>query len=194
MLKNCFHFVVLLLLWALPSFGASVSFQSFDTNYFRTNGLVIRPSPNLITNNQTNVVLSGTFLGTMTNVAATLDGVQLFSQGFANNADFYWLDFYRTNTFGQVLIYQTIIATNNARMTMTNLNRWSLLSLNVIASGSTVMLLLPYPLPHLNTNGFTIYVTNSITNYALFLTNGNEFRLTLQSNYTLSSLWSVFGQ
>lgn len=189
----------LFLLISLDVYAANPSFQSFDPVYFSTNNNNIKPKPTIITNNQSdvtfsNVTLNGTTSGSLTNFGATLDGVQIYSQGFTNDADLYWLDFNRTNEFGQVLIYHSIVATNNARLTITNNLQWRLLSINVIASGATVRVLLPYPLPHLNTNGFTIYTTNSITNYSLFLTNGNEFRFTIQSNVTYSTLWSTFGQ
>lgn len=185
--------IALLILCSLSAGAANVSFQSFDPVYFSTNGNVIDPKPTLVTNGQSGVSFPN-MSGSVTNMGAALDGAQIFSSGFVNGADRYAMDFKRTNALGQILIYGSIVATNNARLEITNCVQWSLLSINVIASGATVRVLLPYPLPHLSTNGFTIFTTNSITNYSLFLTNGNEFRLTLQSNVTMSTLWSTFGQ
>lgn len=131
----------------------------------------------------------------LTNSGATLDGVQIYTSGFTNGAWRYALDFQRTNATGQILMYQSILATNSVRMDFTNMRRWSLLSVNIVASGTNVLVVFPSPVPHLYTNGLTPFITNGLTNYSLWLTNGNEFRGTFQSNAVgISTLWATFGQ
>lgn len=186
-----------LLLRAVPN----PSFQSFTTNDFKTNGYIIALSPaisnqwNVDATNAANSIVNQSITQNVSTIGATLDGARILSSGFANGADTYLLDFQLTNGTGQKLIYRTIAATNNCRLIVTNAQTWGLLSLNIIASNINTLVLFPYPLPHLDTNGLTLFTTNSITNYSLTLSNGNELRLSLQSNaVTMSSLWQTFGQ
>ncbi len=112
------------------------------------------------------------------------------TQIFAVNGTNVWLDFGLTNDSGPI-VYQTLIATNNVNfLGPTNAEIWRLISLNVFASGADRTLSIPTNLPHLNTNGLIL----GGSTFRLVLTNGNEFRITLQSNLSLSTLWTTFGQ
>lgn len=110
--------------------------------------------------------------------------------GSSSATNYFLLDFGRTNTLGQGLIYASSVATNDVVFTsITNLTQWGLLSLNVVASGANRTIYVPQ-WPHFITNGW--FSTNGF--YGMVLTNGNEFRLTVQSNLTLSTTWATFGQ
>lgn len=127
-------------------------------------------------------------LNQSTNVPAIFGGFTLTP---VTNTDLYWWDFGVTNALGQKLIYATLQATNDVEFIgVTNCTKWGTLSFNVVASGADRLVRLPTGLPHLDTFGLTL--TNGA--YQLTLTNGNEFRMTIQSNSTLSTLWTTFGQ
>lgn len=102
----------------------------------------------------------------------------------------FWWDFGLTNDAGPI-VYQTISATNNVNfLGVTNGFQWGLISVNVTAVSGDRIISVPTNLPHFNTNGFTL----SGTSYRFTLTNGNEFRISVHSNSTLSTMWATFGQ
>lgn len=114
-------------------------------------------------------------------------GVEIFS---ASNSTNYWWDFGLTNDAGPI-VYQTVFATNNVNfLGVTNVRQWAQISMNVVARSADRTISIPTNLPHLNTNGLQI----GGSTYRLVLTNGNEFRITIQSNITLSTIWTCFGQ
>jgi hypothetical protein len=103
----------------------------------------------------------------------------------------YWIDF--GTLFGGPM-YGSILATNQytCLFGLTNCARGKMFSINVDPSGANTTVLFPTNLfPHLNTNGLSTLGSF----YSITITNGNEFRLSLQSNWTtLSSTWATFGQ
>jgi len=111
----------------------------------------------------------------------------------AGGTNFYWMDCGKTNANDGVYNYATLGVSNVTvdLMGPTNAVFGSLLSFNVFCNGgSNDTILLPDSLPHLNTNG----LTHTTPFYWFVLTNGNEFRFTVQSNGTLSTTWATFGQ
>lgn len=155
-------------------------------------GVLFMPQPNTnfwqANSNGINAVVKHPEFGLATN-SFQLQGLQIFKSSVTNGIDTYLLDFGRTNSLGQPYIYNSILATNRSRMVVTNCSQWGLLSLNVVASAN-VFVFFPTNLPHLDTNGLTF--SNGV--WGLVLTNGNELRMTFQSNITMSSLWTTFGQ
>lgn len=102
----------------------------------------------------------------------------------------FWWDMGLTNAYGPI-VYRTITATQNVNfLGVTNSRQWGQLSINVVASGTNRLITVPTNLPHLNTNGLALMGSR----YGIWLTNGNEYRITVQSNSTLSTLWTTFGQ
>jgi hypothetical protein len=98
----------------------------------------------------------------------------------------FWLDCGRTNASGSRYIYHTILATNDVSFIgPTNCVSGSILSVNVVSTGGDRLISFPPLLPHLDTNGLTFEGGR----YHLTLANGNEFRMTIQSNITMSTLW-----
>lgn len=127
----------------------------------------------------------------VTNGVDLLNGFDMVVAAAGANTNFYWWDFGRTNSNGQKVIYGYLTATNDvAFYGPTNHKQWSLLSYNVVASGANRRVYIPSTLPHFNTNGFVL----GGGYYYFTLTNGNEFRMSIQSNRTLSTIWSTFGQ
>lgn len=115
-------------------------------------------------------------------------GTNLVTQGATNH---YWLDMAHTNSAGLIDIYATLSATNDIQFEMpTNGFRGALLSFNVLASGADRIIYMPTNFPHFNTNdaGFAL----AGIKYVLRLTNGTEFRLSVQSNNTYSTLSRTF--
>lgn len=134
-----------------------------------------------------------TLTSTLTNnpSAAIRDGYIFAPQPNSTIAtNYFLLDFGKTNLLAQPLIYASAIATNDVVFTgTTNLLQWGVLSANVVASGANRTIYVPQ-WPHFITNGW--FSSNGF--YGIVLTNGNEFRLTVQSNLTLSTTWATFGQ
>lgn len=101
------------------------------------------------------------------------------------------LDFGRTNNAGLKLVYASYSATNDVVITgLTNFFQWSILSVNIVASGADRNIYVPSTWPHFNTQNWELQGSK----LHLTLTNGNELRLTLQTNITLSTTWATFGQ
>ncbi len=168
------------------------------TNFWvaNSNGIndVIRRDTNSIVQDVlsivTNLFASSTSFGVTNRGAAILSGFTLTPS--ANLTNFWW-DFGRTNANGERLIYATLGATTNVNFVgITNCNQWSILSFNLVASGSDVFVTFPSEvLPHFDSS----YIANfDLGRFGFWLTNGNEFRMTLQSNSTLSTLCATFGQ
>lgn len=102
--------------------------------------------------------------------------------------NYFWMDFGRTNAFGQHLIYASAIATNDiVILGPTNCATWGLLSFNLLASGADRKVYFPPVIFGLNTNGL------SFTNGWAFTTvsNGYLWRSTTQSNSVLETIWRV---
>lgn len=103
----------------------------------------------------------------------------------------YWIDFHPQ--YGGPM-YGSLLATNvyTELQLITNCFLWKLYSFNIDSSKTNSTILWPTNLfTHQNTNGLGI----SSSFYYLILTNGNEFRGTVQSNYNgLSLTWATFGQ
>jgi len=154
-----------------------------------TNGQICYPSNLWIANsNNINAVIRHP---APDKVSATLDGFDMLPVAQGNPSNIYWLDFGKSNAAGTPLVYATLTATNDVRFAgITNCDKWRMLSFNVVASGGNRLIQMPTNFPHISTNGLT-YANGS---YQLTLTNGNEFRMTIQSNSTLSTLWTTFGQ
>ena len=137
----------------------------------------------------------GGFFGDGSGLTNVLSGqiYTLTPAASAGGTNFYWMDCGKVNVQGGIYSYATL-GTSNVTVDLmgpTNAVFGSLLSFNVVCNGgSNDTILLPDSLPHLNTNG----LTHSAPFYSLVLTNGNEFRGTLQSNYSLSFTWATFGQ
>ena len=130
---------------------------------------------------------------TITNNPITLQnyitsGTNIYPSPVGTN---FYIDFNIPSTRGYY-IYQSVIATNDVFFTrITNAVQWREVSINVLASGGTRRIGFTTNLPHANTNGLTII--NGC--YSFYLTNGNEFRISVQTNgATLSTIWSTFGQ
>ena len=107
--------------------------------------------------------------------------------------NYYWLDCGKTVGSSQNMIYASLSATNanTEFLGLTNAVMWDLLSVNVDAVGGNTTVLVPDSWPHFNTTGWT----HVAPFYSIILTNGNEMRLTAQTNYnTLSTTWATFGQ
>jgi hypothetical protein len=156
---------------------------SFATTNYVTNFVYIT---NNFTNNYTNIVITNINI-----IGAIETGYTNPPASTTSATNFYWFDFGISNSFGQNCIYATLLATNNVDfLGVTNLNIWKLLSVNVVASGGNRVIALPNTWPHFNTNGWT---SNGNIFY-LTLTNGNEFRITIQSNITQSVIWTTVGQ
>lgn len=191
----------LFVMLGLTAFGqGNPSFKSFATNQFTTNGLIIRVRTNAIAvsnfnidvfNYITNVVNSNVVLYADT---AIRDGVEIFPFTLSNAvsdipaAAVYWLDFGRTNTRGQRLIYQSVNGTNNVMFWgLTNCNRWDLLSLNVVSVTTNRWVFFPTTLPHFDTNGMTLFDTRG---WGLLLFTNHNLVFTLQSNaLTMTTIW-----
>lgn len=145
------------------------------------------------------IILLGTLLSL--SVSAQIPSTNIAVQGFyfgTNITAFsggtnYWLDFNLTNNNPRgYYIYQSVVATSDVFfLGVTNAIKWRLISVNVLASGGDRRIGIPTSLPHLNTNGTTLIGSY----YTFTLTNGNEFRITVETNgATISTLWDVFGQ
>jgi hypothetical protein len=105
----------------------------------------------------------------------------------------YWMDMAHTNSHGQVDIYATITPTNDIQLELpTNGFRGGLLSVNVLARGANRTIFFPIQFSAFNTNDAGMALKGS--RYVLVLTNGNEFRFTIQSNDTYSVMTKTFGQ
>lgn len=129
------------------------------------------------------------------NVTSLRDGFMMSVAGAVSNTNQYWWDFGKT-TNGQHVIYASLDGTNDLQfLGVTNGLMWQPLSFNVVARGKNINMFMPTNLPHFNTNGWTL----NAPFYVYILTNGNEFRMTSQSNQlggvpTFSTLWTTFGQ
>lgn len=130
-----------------------------------------------------------------TNLVSLRDGFMMGVASKSVNTNQYWWDFGKA-TNGLHEIYASLDGTNSVQfLGVTNGLMWQPFSFNVVARGGNITMYMPTNLPHFNTNFWTL----SGSLYALTLTNGNEFRMTLQSNQsggspTLSTLWTTFGQ
>lgn len=137
---------------------------------------------------------------TTINPEAEFNGVVLVPTQATN----YILDWGTTNNFGQTNIYGTIDATANVNITgFAHGFMWGLFSVNIIADGGNRVVWFPAnwwnpPNADLSTNNLT---ADGAT-YRITLMNGNELRLTVQSNAPppcvtsnhLSVIWTTFGQ
>jgi hypothetical protein len=128
----------------------------------------------------------------VTAIGASIENGYVMSPTVVHGAtNVYWMDFGMTAN-GLPLLYATLSGTTSFVQLAgpTNCSMWKLLSLNVIASGADRTILVPDSFPHFTTNGWT----HAAPYYSIVLTNGNELRLTIQSNITLSTTWQTYGQ
>lgn len=174
--------IAILIAIAAAAHGANVDNKAFDTNQFSA-------TPSRITLKAGGINASNLNTQIYSALApVTFDVLQVYPDSQGTN---FWWNCGRTNSSGQTYIYQSILATNDVNFTgVTNCVMGSILSFNVVASGADIQISVPASLPHLDTNGLAL--AGAV--YSLTLTNGNEFRMTLQSNITLSTLWTTFGQ
>jgi hypothetical protein len=159
-------------------------------------------APTSLASNET-MTIDITHIGGQTNWLATFDattatstiesGYPMPSASINGATNFYWLDFGHQNPDGGNAIYASLSATNSNTefIGLTNAAMWDSLSVNIDAIGLNSIILVPDSWPHFNTNGWT----HVAPFYSLPLTNGNELRLTVQTNYsTLSTTWQTTGQ
>lgn len=172
---------------ALEAGAVNIDFRQVDTNYFKTNW----PTGHRLSlaDSVTNAIGNTNNYLSISSYAATNRGVNLlevFSMYPASQFTNFLLDFRRTNSNGERLIYGTLTATNNVYLIgLSNCVRGSLLSFNMIASGSSRTLIVESNLvPHFDTNVWTI----AGTRLQVLLQTGHEARLTFQSNDTYSAI------
>ncbi len=157
------------------------------TNMSVTNLVVSNAYFITITGPATNQFGTGSSGSTVGTNYVTPIGSQIYPDSQGTN---FWWNMGLTNAYGPV-VYFSITGTNNGNfLGVTNSRQWGLLSVNFVASGADRLITIPTNLPHLSTNGLTLMGSR----YGFTLTNGNEFRITLESNVTLSTLWTVIGQ
>ena len=187
----------------IPFTNFSSRFDVFATNManaLSTNSVFL----GLLSSNISVILVQGTNAN-LNQLATTINpiistGYILAPSGISN----FTLDFGHTNNFGQTNIYATIDATNNVNISgFTHFNMWGILSVNIFADGGNRTVWFPGnwwnpPNADLATNNLVI----SGSQYYIVLNNGNELRLTLQSNAPppavtsnhLSVIWTTFGQ
>lgn len=188
----------------------SIGAVEYLTPMTTTNGVVVKPSNFWDANsNAVNAVIlhpeggAGTTNLYVTNFYTTnfiSTNFYTASNSFAgvilnpvSNGTNFLLDFAATNAYGVTALYHSILATNDVTLAVTNAYQWGLISMNAVASGGDRVISVPtntFHPPSFYTNGWVV----SGPYYSLTLSNGNELRMTYQSNITFSTTWQTYGQ
>lgn len=150
-----------IVLVALSAEAVSIDFRQLNTNQFYTNGYQVK-------------------------LRHYVNLKEVFTMHPFSQETNVWVDFSRTNSLGEELIYGTMTATNNVFLYgLSNCVRGSLVSFNVIAASTNRLLSISTNLiPHPDTNVWTL----SGARYQVLLTTNHEARITFQSNDTFSAV------
>jgi hypothetical protein len=187
-------------IFLFSSTNATLSFPQGTNQWIWQNRQGLPASaPVQISSNET-ITINIAHWGTATNWLTTWDtsiaadrvknGYIFQPQYTSGGTNYYVWDLGGLNPAAQPIYASLTASAPSYFLGVTNGIKWGLLSFNVVASGGNQVIAVADTLPHFNTNGWS-HVSGT---YYFTLTNGNEFRMTVQSNSTLSTTWQTFGQ
>ncbi len=166
-----------------------------NTNYAGTNALRVSgnidaagPGAGFTINGQPFTATGTNYIYTIGTNTSFLLGIDITADSAVTN---FWWNFNLTNAAGSRSIYQSILATANVNfLGVTNIQRWDLLSFDVVASGGSRTITFPTNLFRMKTNGLSV----AGTRYSYLLENGKLFRGSIHTNSALEFIWNATDQ